>query len=227
MQAPAYNRSKNFLDNNTDRTDHGAINAEFDKVALSVNGLRNNLALVQNDDGTLKDAIIEVDNLTPEAVAALASPGPQGVQGPVGPAGVQGEQGTKGDVGASFVADIKDIAANKPLYNAQHKGFSFFAMDDGLLYFKLSDTNGNWSNGIPFGKGDKGDTGAAGPTGTQGPQGIQGLQGIQGIKGDKGDDGLITGVDVAMKTANLTGRTSISARLVINAGQLSILLVTA
>jgi len=227
MQAPAYNRTKNFLDNNTDRTDHGAINAEFDKVAVSVNGLRDNLALVQKDDGTLKEAIVGIDHLTPAAVAALASPGPQGVQGPVGPAGVQGAQGTKGDVGASFVADIKDIAANKPLYNAQPKGFSFFAMDTGLLYFKLSDANGNWSTGISFGKGDKGDKGDTGATGTQGPQGIQGLQGIQGVKGDKGNDGLITGVDVALKTANLTGRTSISARLVISNGQLSILLVTA
>ena len=227
MQAAAYNRTKNFLDNNTDRTDHGAINAEFDKVALSVNGLRDNLALVQKDDGTLKDGIIEVDHLTPAAVAALSSPGPQGPQGDQGDDGPAGPQGDKGDVGASFVADIKDIAANKPLYNAQPKGFSFFAMDTGLLYFKLSDTNGNWSTGISFGKGDKGDTGATGATGAQGPQGIQGLQGIQGIKGDKGNDGLVTGVDVTMKTANLTGRTSISARLVVTNGQLSILLVTA
>lgn len=227
MQAAAYNRTKNFLDNNTDRTDHGAINSELDKVAMSVNGLRENLALVQKDDGTLKDAIVDVDNLTPEAISTLQSPGPQGPQGPAGAQGVQGVQGVKGDVGASFIADIKDVATNKPLYNLQPKGFSFFAMDAGLLYFKLSDANGDWSTGLSFGKGDKGDTGATGPAGAQGPQGIQGLQGIQGIKGDKGNDGLITGVDVAMKTANLTGRTSISARLVISNGQLSILLVTA
>lgn len=227
MQAPAYNRTKNFLDNNTDRTDHGAINAEFDKVGLSVNGLRANLAAIQRDDGTLQDSVVGYDSLTPQAVAALASPGPQGPKGDQGNVGPAGPQGDKGDVGASFVADIKDVAANKVLYNSQPKGFSFFAMDDGLLYFKLSDANGNWSTGISFGKGDKGDKGDQGDQGDQGPQGIQGLQGPQGIKGDKGDDGLITGVDVAMKTANLTGRTSISARLVINNGQLSILLVTA
>ena len=46
-QAPAYTRTKNFLENNPDRTDHGSINAELDKAALSINALRDNGPIFQ------------------------------------------------------------------------------------------------------------------------------------------------------------------------------------
>ncbi len=42
-QAPAYNRAKNFLENNPDRTDHAALNAELDRAALSINEQLDNL----------------------------------------------------------------------------------------------------------------------------------------------------------------------------------------
>ena len=58
-QAPAYNRIKNFLENNPDRTDHGALNSELDAVADSINAIRENIAILQKDDGSLQNAIIE------------------------------------------------------------------------------------------------------------------------------------------------------------------------
>src|SRR5690606_22516544 len=69
------------------------------------------------------------------------------------------------------------------------KGFSFLAMDTGLLYWKLSAAVADWSDGVPFGKGQKGDTGAQGPHGPQGPQGLQGFRGANGLPGPAGPAG--------------------------------------
>lgn len=229
-QAPAYNRTKNFLENNPDRTDHAALNAELDRVALSVNQLRSNAVLLQNDDGTLRNAIVTLANLAPDVVTGLTGPqGPQGPTGPAGPTGPQGPQGLKGDTGASFAADASDTFANRGLYNLQPKGFSFLAIDTGFLYWKLSNTSGDWSAGVEFGKGDTGATGPQGPVGPQGPQGLQGIQGVpgpQGPAGTNGINGVVTSIDTGLKTASLIGRTSVNAQLQVVGGQLRIVLTT-
>lgn len=225
-QAPAYNRSKNFLENNPDRTDHGSINTELDKAALSINALRDNAALLQNDDGTLKNAIVALASLTAEAIASLQVPGPIGPEGPEGPEGPQGIQGVKGDVGSSFDADARDVFANRYLYDVQPKGFSMLAMDTGMLYFKLSNTSGNWSDGVQYGKGETGDPGPEGPRGLQGLQGLQGIQGLKGDPGDPGTDGLVTSIDDSIKTTSLIGRSSVNARLQVVSGQLRIVLTS-
>lgn len=230
MQAPAYNRIKNFTENNPDRTDHGAINAELDNVSLTVNTLRDNAAKIQKDDGSLASSVVTIDSLTQEAVNLLKVPGQAGPAGPRGPQGELGPRGEKGDVGSSFNANAADVYANRLLYNAQPKGFSFLATDLGQLYFKKSDTISDWSTGFVFGKGEKGDKGDRGDVG---PQGSQGIQGIKGDKGDPGSagipgvDGLVVEVDTTLKTASLIGRSSVNARLVITNGLLSILLTTA
>lgn len=226
-QAPSYLRTKNFVENTGNATDHSALNNEFDNVAKSIKGLRDNQALLLNDDGSLKENIIEADSLTEEAVERLRGPqGLKGEQGNTGPMGPQGVQGVKGDVGASFIADISDIKTNRSMYDLMPKGFSFLAIDEGKLYWKLSLTKADWSSGITFGKGDKGDkgdTGAQGPQGERGLQGIQGAQGPQGEPGEDGADGLIVSVDQTVKTANLIGKSLLSVNLVVNeTGQLSI-----
>ena len=106
MQAPAYNRTKNFLENNPDRTDHGALNAELDKVALSIDGLRENAALLQKDDGSLQNSVVALVNLTPAAIAALQVPGPVGPVGPVGPACPVGPVGPVGKLQSYPVAPL-------------------------------------------------------------------------------------------------------------------------
>jgi hypothetical protein len=229
-QAPAYNRAKNFLENNPDRTDHGALNTELDKLSLSVNGLRDNAALLQKDDGTLKDGVILPSNLSAQALALLQGPvGPAGPTGPTGPTGPQGAKGETGDVGASFDADAKDVLINRAIYNLQGKGFSFLAMDTGQLFFKLSNTAADWSPGLTFGKGE---TGAQGAQGAQGIQGAQGVQGPTGPKGDtgpagvNGTDGAVVSIDTGLKTASLIGKSSITAQLKLLNGQLQISLST-
>lgn len=192
--------------------------------------MRTNAALLQNDDGTLKNAIVTLASLSAELVTDLTGPvGPAGPTGPDGPAGPTGQQGAKGDTGSSFDADALDVFANRSLYDLQPKGFSMLAMDTGFLYFKLSNTSADWSAGVQYGKGDTGATGATGPQGPQGLQGLQGIQGIQGVAGvagADGADGLVTSVDSATKTASLIGRSSVNAQLQMVGGQLTIVLTT-
>nr|DAP87536.1 MAG TPA: collagen I alpha 1 [Caudoviricetes sp.] len=133
--------------------------------------------------------------------------GDRGLRGEAGEQGIRGEKGDKGDPGASFIPNVYDIEANKSNYDDQPKGFSILCMDTGNVYWKLSDTSGDWTTtplrfiGQKGDKGDKGDTGEAGAkgdrgyTGAQGPRGATGLQGekgeqgIRGLKGDKGEKG--------------------------------------
>ncbi|CAB3955804.1 hypothetical protein LMG7053_04810 [Achromobacter ruhlandii] len=62
-QPPAYNRVKDFGADYPDQTDNQAINTELDAVSSSVNGIRANLALIQRDDGGLRDGIVTKDSL--------------------------------------------------------------------------------------------------------------------------------------------------------------------
>ncbi|MBC2768562.1 collagen-like protein [Pusillimonas sp. 7-48] len=185
-QAPSYVRTKSFTDNSGDRTDHAALNSEFDKVSTSINAIRANQALLQRDDGTLEHKTVGLVQLTDEAKAGLATPGPKGDKGDIGPVGPAGPKGDKGEVGASFVESEKGLYSERANYDNETAGFAFLALDTGMLYFKLSSATGDWSIGYAFGKGDKGDKG---DTGAQGPQGLTGLRGLKGDKGDKGDTG--------------------------------------
>ena len=71
-------------------------------------------------------------------------------------------QGLKGDRGEAFSVNAMGTFAQRTGYDAQPINFSYFATDMSLIYFKQSATSGDWSVGIPFGKGDKGDTGDTG-----------------------------------------------------------------
>ncbi|MCP3671604.1 MAG: hypothetical protein GY814_14480, partial [Gammaproteobacteria bacterium] len=68
----------------------------------------------------------------------------------------------------------------------------------GEIFFKESNSSGDWSSGLPFGRGPRGDQGPQGVEGVQGPQGQQGTvgpqgdagpQGLQGIDGPQGPEG--------------------------------------
>lgn len=71
-------------------------------------------------------------------------------------------QGQKGDKGDSFTVNAVGLLSNRSLYDLQSEGFSFLAIDEARIYFKLSSTSSDWSLGSPFGKGDKGDAGDTG-----------------------------------------------------------------
>ena len=71
-------------------------------------------------------------------------------------------QGPKGDKGDAYTVNAVGLISERSVHDGQVKGFSFLAVDEGNIYFKLSNASGNWSSGVGFGKGDTGATGADG-----------------------------------------------------------------
>ena len=132
------------------------------------------------------DTIIRVEENTNYIIKSSAIQGPAGPIGPTGATGAIGPQGPKGDTGADFLIDANGPYANRYLYDSEVENFSFLATDTSVVYFKQTTTSGDWSPGVPFGKGDTGDTGPQGPTGASGTIGLQGPQGPQGIQGPEG-----------------------------------------
>lgn len=78
-------------------------------------------------------------------------------------------QGEKGDKGESFRVNSIGTIAERALYDNELANFSYLASDVEIegstiphIYFKKSNTAGDWTTGIPFGRGEKGDKGDAG-----------------------------------------------------------------
>ena len=70
-QPQPFNRRTDFALRDGDDTDHNAINQEFDGAAQTLAQLRVNIALLQRDDGGLKNAIVTAESLAPSAFTAL------------------------------------------------------------------------------------------------------------------------------------------------------------
>lgn len=88
--------------------------------------------------------------------------GPQGEagpEGPEGPRGPQGPQGPKGEKGDSFTPNYVGPSSHRSEYDSYPRSTSYLETDTGLLFFKLSDSPGDWSKGFPFGKGEAGEPG--------------------------------------------------------------------
>ncbi len=99
-------------------------------------------------------------------------------------------KGDKGDRGEAFKVNAIGTFAGRTAYDDQPKDFSYFASDLSLIYFKNSNTTGDWTSGIPFGKGDKGDPGDKG----------NGIASIARINGD-GSAGSLDTYRVTMTDA--------------------------
>ena len=124
-------------------------------------------------------------------------------------------KGDKGDKGDAFQVNSIGLKASMSLYNSMIEGFSFLAIDESKIYFKMSNATGDWSLGSPFGKGDKGDKGDTGNsivntvfTSTTDPSGLPGQSGAtdtytinyDNLETDtfiikNGEDGLNTVID--------------------------------
>lgn len=86
----------------------------------------------------------------------------------------KGDQGEKGE---AFQVNAVGVLADRGLYDDRLRSFSYLATDVEVIenegtpeevtkiiphiYFKLSDTDGDWSEGAPFGRGDTGPKGAS------------------------------------------------------------------
>ena len=70
-QPPTYERAEDFTQRDGDDTNHPAINAELDRVSTSINRTRENLALIQRDDGGLRPGIVDRESLSGGAFEAV------------------------------------------------------------------------------------------------------------------------------------------------------------
>ena len=106
----------------------------------------------------------------------------------------------KGKDGNNLVPSASGTLLERDNFDNELKGFVYGVPGESAIYFKLSDTSGDWSAAYPIiqsqgEKGDKGDTGDIGPQGPQGEKGDKGDTGDRGVpgdtgaKGDKGDQG--------------------------------------
>lgn len=224
-QPTQYKRTTDFTTRNPDQVDLGAINKEFDAVSNSVNQIIKALGLIQMDDGRLAVGVVSYDSLDVDAQDRL-KPIP-GKDGRNGVDGKDGKDGAKGERGASFDADYRGLISERPSFDSYSKGFSFLAMDEGKLYFKLSDNNGDWSTGYTYGKGDKGDPGINGVDGVAGAPGLPGQDGSDGVDGKDGIDGAVTQVDTTQQTTSIIGKRYVKVKLALVDGKLSLVLDTA
>ncbi len=60
-QPQRYDRKHDFL--NDDEINQSELNNEFDNVSISINGIRDNLALIQADDGNLLPGVVKASSL--------------------------------------------------------------------------------------------------------------------------------------------------------------------
>lgn len=213
-QAPRYQPTTNFSE--TEGTAGRSlvplpkIDVELANIATSINATRDNLELIQNDDGTLRDDVVRAESLTSDAISLIAErvgviegpPGPQGDIGPIGPlgpAGPQGPEGREGPVGRegpqgpqgmSFEPEATGLLlSDRNAFDNEPAGFSFLALDIGEIFFRVG-AAGNWTAGIPWGEGPQGVQGPPGDSGAQGPQGPPGMTGPQGPPGPQGAQGI-------------------------------------
>lgn len=196
------------------------LDTEFNRTNLSVAQVIDFVRQAIADDGSIKAEAVSAalgSNLVgPAGPTGPAGPaGPQGATGPTGPtgetgpAGPAGPQGIQGVAGQSFTPNAIGAQAERSTYDGQAKGFAFLDATNGLLYFKLSATSGDWSTGAYFGRGPQGVQGIqgiqgpAGPTGPQGPQGPAGPAGAQGPQGVQGPQGSLLRYGVGAPSAGL------------------------
>ena len=62
----------------------------------------------------------------------------------------RGEKGDKGDAGNGLAFDASGPVSERAQYDAEAKGFVFFATDEGNFYVKNSATSADWSAAIPL-----------------------------------------------------------------------------
>jgi hypothetical protein len=125
---------------------------------------------------------------------ATGPTGETGATGPTGDTGPTGIQGPSGDPGTPFLVNAQGptgTGAVVPPYTRDHYddepiGFSFLDTTNGVLYIKNTNASGDWSDGIPFGRGSTGDTGPTGATGETGATGATGETGVTGATGATG-----------------------------------------
>ena len=104
----------------------------------------------------------EIINFNPKVVHVAASePVSISYNSTTGEYTILMPKGLKGDRGEAFKIEASGTLASKSAFDGASKGFAFLSLDESptKVYFKATDTSGDWTVGIAFGKGDKGERG--------------------------------------------------------------------
>jgi len=126
--------------------------------------------------------------------------------GALGPQGYPYNVGGQGPTGSGQAGPTGSGNFTRDYYNAQVAGFAFLETTNGVLYIKNTNASGNWSAGIPFGRGETGPTGFNGTVGSTGPTGFNGTVGSTGPTGNTGTTGA-TGTTGNTGPTGATGAT--------------------
>lgn len=108
-----------------------SLDAEYDAIATSLKGILANLALIQRDDGALKNAIVTLDALSPAVLSTLGAGGtwaPRGVWLPA----------TQYALG-----DVVEVATATYVNSAVHLSAATFAAEAAGTWIKLYDDAGS------------------------------------------------------------------------------------
>ena len=70
-------------------------------------------------------------------------------------------QGVKGERGEPFQVNASGTLEQKTLYDDRPEGFGYLDVEAGNIFFKKSNIHADWTEGLPFGKGDKGEKGTS------------------------------------------------------------------
>lgn len=114
-------------------------------------------------------------------------------------------KGTAGNDGSSFTVSEVGLFADRDDFDGMSAGFSYLATDTALLYIRIGPSG--WSDGVPFGKGDKGDTGDRGATGSKGDTGERGPIGLTGPANNLTVGTVNTAPAGGVAAATITGTT--------------------
>ena len=104
----------------------------------------------------------EIINFNPKVVHVAASePVSISYNSTTGEYTILMPKGLKGDRGEAFKIEASGTLASRSAFDGASKGFAFLSLDESptKVYFKATDTSGDWTVGIAFGKGDKGERG--------------------------------------------------------------------
>ncbi len=127
------------------------------------------------------EEVAVISEVNPDKIVAVITPrspekvvlnvGPPGNPGDPGDPGDKGDKGDKGDPGddgytgedgADFAPDEVGPASGRSAFDSALKNFAYLEDDTSLIFFKLSDTVGDWSAGMTFGVGPEGPEGPPG-----------------------------------------------------------------
>ena len=172
------NKVTTVADNITNVNTVASANPKIDLIVNTIVPNINELLLADDNAQIAKDKALEATNAA--AVATSKSNEIKNVSVGTTVTGVPGSasnvtynplngkftfvipKGDKGDKGDAFNINAVGLKSNQSLYDNMPIGFSFLAVDESTIYFKLSNSTGDWSLGSPFGKGEKGDKGDEG-----------------------------------------------------------------